>query len=116
PFRVAAAALLVVEALGYRDLEAPGDARLPMCVLEIVAGRAHDVGYVVPDVALAVAVEVDGIVDHVGRHELRLPHGAGPGADHLLAREMVLLHEAHRDDELVAEIGRAILDVSKRRQ
>ena len=113
PFGEARVALHRVEALRQHDLEAPGQAVLPVLLVQIIAGRGEHVGHVAPDVALAVAGKIDGVVDDVGRHELRLPHGAGPGADHLLARKCAVLHDAHGHDQLVAEIRIAVFDVSR---
>src|SRR3546814_12361620 len=63
---------------------------------EVVGRRGEDVRQVVPDVAVAVAVVVDGEV-HEGRgNELELAHGAGPGAGHRGGGDVALV-----------EIGRA---------
>src|SRR3546814_17412822 len=63
-------------------LTAPGAVAAPSFLREVVGRRGEDVRQVVPDVAVAVAVVVDGEV-HEGRGtELELAHGAGPGAGH----------------------------------
>ncbi len=116
PFRESAAALHVVEALRHGDLEAPGQAALPMLLGEIIGGGGEHVRHIAPEVGFAVAGKIDGVIDDVGRHELGLAHGAGPGAHHLVAAEMAVLHDAHGDDQLVAEIRMAVVHVTERRQ
>ena len=116
PFVERRAAFPVVEALRDQHLEAPGQAVLPAFLAEIVAGRADHVRHVAPDVALAVAGEVDGVVHEVLRHELGLAHGAGPGADELVARDALVLQDFQRDQQFVAEVVVAVLGVGERRQ
>src|SRR3546814_11856076 len=70
----------VVEAGRQFHLTAPGAVAAPSFLREVVGRRGEDVRQVVPDVAVAVAVVVDGEV-HEGRgNGLELAHGAGPGA------------------------------------
>ena len=90
-----------VEALGQRHLVAPGLASLPIRVLEIARGRGKRIGHVVPDIALAVAVIIDGI-SLIGRgDELRVAHGAGPRAVHRLDTDVAALENLERGDELL---------------
>src|SRR3546814_15751284 len=56
-----------------------------------------------PNVAVAVAVVVDGEV-HEGRgNELKLAHGAGPGAGHLGDADVALVEDLQGVEELGAE-------------
>ena len=90
----------VVEVGRQGDLAAPGRAGGPARGLEIVGGRGQRVGHRLPDVAPAVLVEVDR-VRGVGRgDELRVAHGAGPGADERLGRGRVVLQQAQRRQQL----------------
>ena len=67
-----------------------------------MCGGCQRVGRGTPQVALAVAVEVDGMLV-VGRwHELGLPHGTGPGADHALAGHVAVLQDLQRSQQLSA--------------
>ena len=59
----------------------PWLAALPAEPDQIVGSGAEHVGHVVNEIALAVAVIVDGVFVVFGRHHLRLAEFAGPGAD-----------------------------------
>ena len=52
-------------------------------------------------------VEIDRKLEEIRRHELRLAHRAGPGADHFLARDVALLKDLQRGEQFVAEIIRS---------
>src|SRR3546814_19308042 len=84
-------------------LTAPGAVAAPSFLREVVGRRGEDVRQVVPDVAVAVAVVVDGEV-HEGRgNELELAHGAGPGAGHRGGGDVALVDDLQRFDKLGAE-------------
>ena len=87
-----------------------------MLLVQVIGGGGEHVRHIAPDVAFAVAGKVDGVVDDVGRHELRLAHGAGPGRDHAAAREAAVLHDLHGDQQFVAEVGVAVADEGERGQ
>ena len=70
---------------------------------EIVGERGERIRYRMPDVLLAVAVQVDRIEIVVLGHELREPHGPGPGAFHILGRDRAILHHPDRVDEILLE-------------
>src|SRR6185503_14506773 len=108
--------LLRIEALGQRHLVAPSLTSLPICMLEIACGRRERVGHVVPNVALAIPVIVDGKALIGGGDELRVAHGAGPGAVHLLDRDIAPLHDLERRDQLLAGEARLGVVISERRQ
>src|SRR5438045_3056999 len=72
----------LVEIARQDDLAPPALLAAPSEPRNIVGDRTEHIGAVGPDVATAVAVEIDGIAQEGRRHELALTHGAGPGADH----------------------------------
>ena len=96
-----------VEALRQLHLVAPGLPAIPALRFERVGGRGERVRDRVPDVALPVAVEVDGELLEVFRHELRVAHSTCPGALELSARGVALLDDLERGDQLRAELVRA---------
>src|SRR5262249_48912465 len=60
----------------------------------------------VPDVTLAVAVEIDGIFLEIRRHELGVAHRARPRTLKLGTRRVLLLDDLERGDQLRAELVR----------
>src|SRR5262245_5110691 len=78
PFGKARTTSHVVEAVRYRNLEAPRQGGIPFPLAEIIGCRAKHVRHIAPDIGTAVTGKIDGIVDEVRRHELSLAHGAGP--------------------------------------
>ena len=74
----AAVGIHVIEALRHLDFVTPGLTRLPAVLLQVVGGRGNQVADIINNVALAVAVEIDGIPLERGRHELRRSERAGP--------------------------------------
>src|SRR6185437_8361494 len=96
-----------VEALGQRDLIAPGLPAVPALAMQRIAGRAERVRHRVPDVAPAVAVEIDGIFLEIRRQELGVAHGPRPGAAHLRACRISFLYDLERGNHLLAEHVRA---------
>ena len=90
-------------ARGQADLVAPWPPTLPARALEVVGGRPERVGHRSDDVAPAVAVEVHRDLLERGRHELRLAEGARPGTHEQLGRDVAVLQDAQRGDQLAAK-------------
>ena len=63
-------------------------------------GRGQRVGWTAPDVAAPVTVEINRMGVVGGRDELRLAHGASPGAEHLLRRDVALLQNLQGGNQL----------------
>ena len=63
---------------GDADGLAPGFAVAPAAAGQIVGDGSKHVWLAVPDVAAAIAIEVDGVGQVRAGHELRLAHRAGP--------------------------------------
>src|SRR5262249_3844218 len=74
--------------------------------LERVCGRGERVRDRVPDVTLAVAVEIDGIFLEIRRHELGVTHRARPRTLKLGTRRVLLLDDLERGDQLRTELVR----------
>ena len=68
---------------GHAHLLEPRLTRLPAMMLQEIGGGGEHVRHALHEIALAVAVIVDGEVEIVARHELRLPDLARPCALHL---------------------------------
>ena len=86
--------LFPLEIGGKADLLQPRLAAFPAEMHEILAGRADDVGHALDQVAVTVAVVIDGMRHVLRRHELSLPELARPGPDHLLRSEIAALDDA----------------------
>src|SRR5260370_290913 len=71
----------------------PAHARLPPRVDELLRGGGERVRHRVPDVAAAIAVEIDTVLVKFRRQELRQTGGAGPGRAHVLARHLAVAKE-----------------------
>ncbi len=93
-------AVVPVEPVGQRHLEAPGQPVSPAVDPQMVGGGGERVGGGAPDVLAAVAVGIHRIFQEAGGQELRLAHGACPGADKPLPGDMPLLEDLQRGDEL----------------
>ena len=95
---------------GHAHFLEPRLAALPAEMDEILAGRADDVRHALDQVALAVAVIVDGVRHVFGRHHLGLAEFARPGADHLLGAQVAALDQAQRIEQMTAEhVGAAAI-------
>ena len=79
---------------------------LPPDRLQIVGGGCERVGRASDQVALAVAVEIDGILVIVLRLELELTDLSMRGPAHLLRRQVSALDDLERIHELLAELFR----------
>ena len=90
----------VVKARRQAHLGAPGLAAAPARAGEEVRGGRGHVRDAAPDVALAVAVGVHCVGQEHGGHELRMAHGAGPGAHHAVGTDVVLVHDAQCGQQL----------------
>ena len=94
----------------------PRLAALPAEMHEIFAGRADDVRHALDEVALAVAVVVDGMRHVFGGHDLGLAELARPGADHLLGAQIAALDQAQRVEQVAAEHVGAAAVIGERGQ
>ena len=101
---------------GHAHLLQPRLAALPAEMDEIFSGRADHVRHALDQVALAVAVVVDGVRHVFRRHHLGLAELARPGADHFLGAQVAALDQAQRVEQMAAEHLRAAAVVGERRQ
>ena len=69
-----------------------------------------------PDVAAAIAVEIDAVLVEFRRQELRETGSAGPGRTQIVARHLAVAEELQRQDKLVAVLILAPADIGLRRQ
>ena len=99
----------------HAHLVGPALAALPALAGKLLGRRGQRIRHRGPDVDLAVAVEIDGVLVELRRQELGQPHGAAPGAAQLLARHAVLQH-LQRGEEFAAEHVLAPADIGLRRQ
>ncbi len=67
-----------IDALRHAHLVGPGRAALPALPDQLGRRRGERIRYRMPDVLLAVAVEIDTILVVLGRQELGEAHGAAP--------------------------------------
>ena len=95
----------IVEALRQDHFLGPAHAALPAAPVQQVGGRGQGIGVRAPDVALAVAVEVDGRGAVAGRDELGLAHGAGPGALQLGAGDLARIDDLEGRDQFALGPG-----------
>src|SRR5699024_5277599 len=82
-------------------------AGMPAVFAEVVGDAGDDIGRFVPQIAAAVAIEIDGVGAVTRRHELRPAHGAGVGAGFMAAIEFFFDAQADEVTELLAEEIRA---------
>ena len=86
-------------------------------VRRVVGRRGQRIGDIAPDIAAAVLVEIDRMGGVGGRDELRVPGGAGPGANERLGCRLPVLQDAQGGDQLVApERGAACVGDGQRGQ
>ena len=83
---------------------------------DVVRGRADHVGRAAQQIAAAVAVVIDRIVEIMRRQKLRLAEFAGPGADHFVGRQIAAVDDLQRGDGLVREHLRAAAIIGQRHQ
>ena len=90
---------------------------LPARLGQIIRRRSQRVaGIVRPDVAPAIAGEIDRI-GQIGRgNELGMAHGAGPAAGHMRRVDVARLQDLQRRDQLAAEEIAAIALIGQGRQ
>jgi hypothetical protein len=81
----------------------PRLAALPAEALQILAGRAERIGRALDEIAPAVAVEIDAMLEIVRRQELHLAELASPGSAHLGRRQVTTLNDAQRIEQFAAE-------------
>ncbi len=89
--------------LRHVHLLQPGLAALPAEADQEVGGGGERVGHAVDQIAAAVAVEVDGVLEIVGGGELHAAELAGPVADHAVDGLVAALDDAQRVEQLRAE-------------
>ena len=89
----------------------PRHAALPAFVEKLLGGRSERIGHRIPDIGLAVAVEIDGIFQIIRRQELREPHRSGPGAFHVGKFDLSLLQDFQRQQKLVEELLLALAGI-----
>src|SRR5208282_1878142 len=95
---------------------APGLAALPAVAFEVIGGGGEHVGHTVNEIAAAVAVVIDGVLEIGRRQELGLADLAGPGAAHVAGAYVAAVDDAQRIQELGPEFVRAAAIVGQRRQ
>ena len=88
---------------------------MPALAGELLRRGRQRVRHRMPDVGLAVAVEIDGVFVIFRRQKLREAHGAAPGRAQIRARHAVLQH-LQRVEEFVAEEILALAGEGLRRQ
>ena len=69
-----------------------------------------------PDVAAAIAVEIDGIFVKIRRQELRQPHGSRPRAFHVGEFDVAILQHLEREQKFSAEFILALAEIGLCRQ
>ena len=108
--------LLPGQVAGHVHLLEPRLVALPAEMHDEIGGGSDDVGNAGDQIAPAVAVIVDRVLEIVRRQELGLAEFAGPRADHFLGRQVAAVDDAHRIHELGAEHDRAPAIVGQRRE
>src|SRR5436190_7993628 len=103
-----------VDVLWHAHLIGPAAAALPSDLDQVVRNRAERIRHRIPDVALAVAVHVNGIFVEARGENLRMPHRTGPGRAHGRGRHMALLHDPQRQQKLLAKLLLAPAKISLR--
>ena len=109
-------ALRAVEAPRRTYLIGPAQARLPALVGQLLRRRSKRVRHGIPDVAPAIAVEIDGVAVEFRRQELGEPHRAAPGAAHVGKAHLPFLQHFQRQQELVLEHLLTLADISLGRE
>ncbi len=95
----------------------PGLPALPAAARQIGRGGCQRVGRVVrPDVAAPVAGEIDGVFQERRGHELRVPHRARPGPQHVRRVGVAGLDDLQGRDQLLLKHLAAAAVIGQRRQ
>lgn len=94
----------------------PGFARLPARACQEMRGGCRHVRNAAPDVAVAVAIGIYGVGQKHRGQELRVPHGAGPGAQHAVRCDIALVHDAQRGQQFCLGPGAAAAFIGQRGQ
>src|ERR1700750_1342213 len=71
--------------------------------LQQVRGGGEHIGHAVPEIDMAVAVEIDAVLDVGRRQELRLTDLAGEGADQVALRKIAALDDLQRRQQFALE-------------
>ena len=88
---------------GEPHLAPPGQVLGPAVRLQVMGDRGEHVGRGSPDVPVPVLVEIDGPLQVARRHELRLPHGAGPRAAQGLEGDVAAIDDLQGIEQFTAE-------------
>src|SRR5919198_502418 len=91
----------------HADLLQPWLATLPSEMDEIFSARADHIRRALDQIALSVAVVVDGVRRVLRRHHLRLSELARPRADHLVGAQVAAFDQAKSIEKMAAEHLRA---------
>ena len=100
----------------HLHLVGPAHAALPAELDEMIGDGAEHIRHRGPDVALAVAVEVDRVFVEARGQKLRLAHRAGPGRAHVRERDVALFEHLQREQKLLAELLLAAPEICLRRE
>ena len=85
----------------------PGFPTAPAIALEVMRDGSQSISPAIPDIALAIAIEIHRQSFKIARHELRLAHRPGPGALHAIRAGVAVVQNAQSRHQFIAEIGRA---------
>ncbi len=100
----------------HAHLLQPRLALLPAEMLHEISARAERVGRAFQQIAPAIAVEIDAVIEIMRRQKLHLPELAGERPDHLLGRQVAALDDFQRRDQLRTEQMRPAAIERQRRQ
>lgn len=78
-------------------------AALPAVAVQEVRGRGEHVRSTMPQVDMAVAIEINAVLDVARRQKLRLPDLPRIGADQVAERQVAALHDLQRRDQFALE-------------
>ncbi|MNH14400.1 hypothetical protein D3C79_739920 [compost metagenome] len=71
--------------------------------MQIIGRRTKHIREIAPQILPAIPILIDRVFEERGRHELHLPHGAGPGAFKGGGGHVSLLYDAQRIEQLPLE-------------
>ena len=106
----------VIETLRQAHFAAPAHTPFPARGLQEVGRGRHGIADAAPEIAAPIPVGVDRVTLINARHELHVPHRAGPRAFHALGGYVAGIDDAQRRHELGGEVGAAPGITGQRRQ